>query len=465
MPCAAPCNRLPCNKRCTKTLSCDHRCPGICGEVCAEGYCHQCSNKLEARVDFLEMKSYNEIDIDETPVVVLGCGHFFTGESLDGILGLSEVYEANMYGEFTGLKDVSGTLAQSIPCCPDCKCPVRQFATQRYNRVINRAVIDEMSKRFLVSGRDELQEIEQRITELEQSLRTTREKIMQLIHDTKTHGTSNLTRVKTSEISKILKDRDGESRDLEIALKIFRNSVADKHQPAQKLHDATVHAVRKAATAATTIDVLIKNLTVVDGVPAIARDRRITMGGRMVQIKAEFYILEDKFIIAQALESLSADTPIKIPRGSPGLLAVPFFKICKTFIDECKVENLPKLAAEVSLFYGRIARSFEAFCQSGKGNLEIATSHLEMTIQLLEEAREVCKQPFQNSESLRDAVEELASLIRKPWYEEVTPEEITAIKAAIVGSSQGIATHSGHWYNCENGHPVSLFSVNAFKNY
>jgi hypothetical protein len=42
---------------------------------------------------------------------------------------------------------------------------------------------------------------------------------------------------------------------------------------------------------------------------------------------------------------------------------------------------------------------------------------------------------------------------RKEWYEEVSPEELAAIKAAMVS---GIATHSGHWYNCENGHPVSL---------
>jgi hypothetical protein len=58
------------------------------------------------------MRSYGEIDVDETPVVVLGCGHFFTEESLDGLLGMSEVYEVDGYGEFTGLKDVSGALAQ-----------------------------------------------------------------------------------------------------------------------------------------------------------------------------------------------------------------------------------------------------------------------------------------------------------------------------------------------------------------
>jgi BMFP domain-containing protein YqiC len=391
------------------------------------------------------MKSYGEIDVDETPIVVLGCGHFFTAESLDGHLGMSEVYEVDGYGEFTGLKDVSGALAQSIPCCPDCKCPVRQFATKRYNRAINRAVIDEMSKRFLATGRDELRELEQRITELERSLGTTREEVMQPIRQAKTHVTSSLTEAKIVEIARILKERDAESRKLEGALKMFCNSVADKHQPAKKLHDATVHAARKVAAASATVAALMANLTVVDALPALTRDRRVTMGGRMVQIKTEFFILEDKFIIAQALKSISTKTPIKFPGGAPGLLAVPFFKNCKNFIDECKVENLPKLAVEVSLFYASIARSFESFCQSGKINLEKAATHLEIAKQLLEVAREVCKQPFQNAETLRHAVEESIRQMKKQWYEEVTVEEINAIKAAMVSGSQGIATHSGHW--------------------
>src|SRR5437870_3176866 len=29
--CGTPCYRLPCNKRCDKTLNCGHKCMGICG--------------------------------------------------------------------------------------------------------------------------------------------------------------------------------------------------------------------------------------------------------------------------------------------------------------------------------------------------------------------------------------------------------------------------------------------------
>ena len=51
---------------------------------------------------------------------------------------------------------------------------------------------------------------------------------------------------------------------------------------------------------------------------------------------------------------------------------------------------------------------------------------------------------------------ESVKLLGKEWYEDVTAEELDAVKAAMVSGPQGINTHSGHWYNCVNGHPVGL---------
>ena len=34
----------------------------------------------------IELKEYGEINLEENPVIALGCGHFFTAESLDGTL-------------------------------------------------------------------------------------------------------------------------------------------------------------------------------------------------------------------------------------------------------------------------------------------------------------------------------------------------------------------------------------------
>lgn len=62
---------------------------------------------------------------------------------------------------------------------------------------------------------------------------------------------------------------------------------------------------------------------------------------------------------------------------------------------------------------------------------------------------------FSGGEVYQKEVEDKIWLFEGPRYETVTPEEIAAIKSAMVAGSGGIATHAGHWYTCRNGHPVS----------
>jgi hypothetical protein len=88
---------------------------------------------------------------------------------------------------------------------------------------------------------------------------------------------------------------------------------------------------------------------------------------------------------------------------------------------------------------------------------------------ILVDANELCQQKFQNADVLGNAIEEALRLLGKEWYEEVTPEEVAAIKvsngltpfgnnstllytrnkqtdpnsqAAMVSGSRGIATPS-----------------------
>lgn len=57
--------------------------------------------------------------------------------------------------------------------------------------------------------------------------------------------------------------------------------------------------------------------------------------------------------------------------------------------------------------------------------------------ELLEKALELCKQPFQNAEQLKMAVEESIKLLGREWYEAVTSEELAAIKQAMVSGPGG----------------------------
>jgi Inhibitor of growth proteins N-terminal histone-binding len=336
---------------------------------------------------------------------------------------------------------------------------VRQFTTQRFNRVINRAVIDEMSKRFLVNGKTELQSIEQQVGELDRSLEDTRKDIIQSIDQAAAHLTKQLTPSKQSEINQKLKDRNQQCRKLEQAIKDFRNKVADKHQPAQKLHEATIHAARSGST-----DQLMADLSLGNAVPAVERDRRVTLGGRAAQLKAESISLTDRFSIVRALKSLLSSASIKIAGGAPDQLAKPFFQSCKSFIADCEIESLPKLGVEACLHYASVAQSYRSFGSATATNGAKTSEYIKTAQELLERARGLCDKKFQNAELLREAIEASIKRLEMEWYEEVTPDELAAIKAAMVGGPEGIATHCGHWYNCQNGHPVSSLKLSSVYN-
>ena len=451
MPCAAPCNRIPCNERCPRNLSCGHRCPGLCGETCPEGYCQTCSNRKENRVDLLEMKQYGEIDLDETPIVVLGCGHFFTAETSDGHIGMGDLYVQDQNGQFTELRDTSTSLAHSIPRCPDCQCPVRQFCTQRYNRVINRAIIDEMSKRFLVAGKAGLQELEGQIEALGQQFDDSRKLVLDSIRD---------AGLASNGITQMIKERTAQAQRLERAVNDFNRKVLDKHQPAQKLHDATVSTMRRRP-----LESMMADLNVGIFIPEVPRDRRVTVGGRVARMQAMTIKLVDRLSIATIIKTTKAAASLsKLVENNPERSTKSYFDFAETLIPECVTENLPKFAVEASLYYARLARSNESYCRAINHQVVEASAHVQKAKEYLHQGQELCKQPFQNAEALSCAIEESLRFLGKEWYEEVTANEIAAIKAAMVSGASGFRTHSGHWYNCENGHPVSSTVLTAFMN-
>lgn len=120
------------------------------------------------------LRPYSEINLDENPIVVVVCGHFFAGQTLDGLVGLDEVYSQDHDGQFVGLKDIYSSLSANLPFCPECKCPLRQFAVRRYNRLVNRAVMDAICRKFLIQTRDAIQQLEKDLRSAEKELRITR---------------------------------------------------------------------------------------------------------------------------------------------------------------------------------------------------------------------------------------------------------------------------------------------------
>ncbi|KAJ3939042.1 uncharacterized protein N0V96_011157 [Colletotrichum fioriniae] len=140
--CAAPCDWIPCTKRCAEVLKCGHQCPSVCGERCPdEKYCQTCAaDDIKNRVvDLILMDDYGSVDLDEEPCIFPDCGHFFTYTTMDGQMGLRDLYEVSPEGVPTAVKSGSHPFSvTSIKVCPDCRGSLRNISRkeeQPYQRV------------------------------------------------------------------------------------------------------------------------------------------------------------------------------------------------------------------------------------------------------------------------------------------------------------------------------------------
>lgn len=154
MPCAAPCNWVPCSRRCEKKLDCGHQCPSVCGEPCpGSKYCQECASEAIkiTCVDFLEMKDYRDIYLNEEPCIFPDCGHFLTVTSMDGQMDMGGHYTLDANGLPVGINKASEPFSmdqgEAIRVCPTCRGSLRNIA--RYGRIVRRGMLDEATKKFI----------------------------------------------------------------------------------------------------------------------------------------------------------------------------------------------------------------------------------------------------------------------------------------------------------------------------
>ncbi|RBR18272.1 hypothetical protein FVER53590_00185 [Fusarium verticillioides] len=414
----------------------------FCGEDCPVGYCQECGDKVDARVDLLEFLSYTEVNLDESPIVVLGCGHFFTGETLDGLVGLDEVYTRDKEGNFKGLKDTTGSLSRKIPFCPDCKRPIRQFATKRYNRLINRAVMDEICKRCIISGREALKTLEDQLRSEEKNLSESRKS-----HPTIASWPQQLLTKKRHQRLKKLGDM---SKDLV-------KKMGKEHQPTKILIDRIATARVRATGDSMSLAVQMEAMKLSPPEP----DNQIILGANLLIFKAEEVQFQDSVALLQACRGKVNATVIQgWLKEQPLLDTIDFFITCHHLINEAKKANLPRIFASATLCYAKVSQLATWCAQTQDGTAaptpgdENVKKYVDRAKKLLEDALLQCGD-LVDSEELKERLEEMSRLF-EPQYHAVTPEELASIKSAMVSGRGGLATHSGHWYNCVNGHPFAI---------
>ena len=367
-----------------------------------------------------------------------------------GMIRLQEVYDfGSETGQIEGLRESSSRFIPIVPKCPHCQRPIRQYATQRYNRLINRAVLEEMSRRFIVTGQVEIREIEERLTDLENELENTRSSVTKS-DDNPVSADGQDSAVK--ELEGKLRSRYSTTAQIQFAIAKLHQGVAARHQPVHKLHEATAHAINRN----TSLENALSTLELQDAPLSGHCDHRVTLGTKLLEIKAGCITLEDKYLVFSAARAKYGDSSdsLRFPGGSLVTLSTAFLDFIAGFISECREKALPKLNVEASLYHVRVARLFRMCGPYDPTIRETAARYENDAMKLLEGAANLCEQGFRDADKLLQAVNDSFKLFQRESYEEVTAEELEAIKKAMVSGPSGMATHSGHWYNCINGHPV-----------
>ncbi len=155
-------------QRCTKKLSCGHQCPSLCGEVCPDRYCFECTtdDKKAHIADMICFTRYEDLSVDEDPIIVLPCGHFYTTSTLDGLFGMVQAYKTDPQGNYTGIKSLLENCQDVKPkTCPDCRAVVHSI--KRYGRLLSFVRLRVLERKHIMKVERSLHMIAARIESLD----------------------------------------------------------------------------------------------------------------------------------------------------------------------------------------------------------------------------------------------------------------------------------------------------------
>jgi hypothetical protein len=315
--------------------------------------------------------------------------------------------------------------------------------TKRYNRVINRAVMDETYRRFLIKGRTELEGLEARLHAINETINSERKFSIP-------ESVTPWRNPRYADCERVSKD----------ALTLSKTMEAE-NQPIKRLKDAILASQKYPCDEIASISARIEAMSTTTREP----DNQITLGAWLIHIKAQEVMLSHKFKVINS-SGKSATPQSKIfAKPPPNLTGV--VKDCLELITQANKAGLSRIVIKATILFAKIAQQDAWYHRTYPGETTVDLPHLnekykglqkfedrsETIRDLLAAAAELCD-GLGNCPDLQEQVQGLIRLHERPRYEMITLDELQSIKTAMVSGRTGIATHSGHWYNCANGHPV-----------
>ncbi|KAJ9620155.1 hypothetical protein H2203_007920 [Taxawa tesnikishii (nom. ined.)] len=418
-----------------KLLKCGHQCPSVCGEPCpAVKYCQTCAGEdiKERQADLIMFSTYKDIDLNTDPCIFPKCGHFYTLNSMDGHVHLSEHYEVDENGLPVTLKLQADTLAfnETKIVCPDCRSSLRDVP--RYGRVVRRAILIESTLKFITWSNSEYVPFVNKVLDEQKSLQKGAEFAKAIGQDVFLTG-ERLSQI--NEVSSLkMAGRYNKIITLRCAIAQFSNKVRQDEQPFKRVQEMVdVSRLRKQTSREFRFDTTILQT-------------RAHLQATALLLRCDLIILSDVIAI----------------RTSKGAVTEHRFLVnfdlnrrdCVELVTRATKTDSILQQAEGHILFARFAALELSRAHKEDSNLAPTLMRLKTEAEEhLSRAEALCAaNPFQTRAVSAEIEPTRIMLNDGVFYTDFGDDELRAVIGAMAREFSG----TGHWYRCENGHPFTV---------
>lgn len=427
LPCAAPCDWLPCSRRCSKTLECGHQCPSLCGEMCPPSkYCQICApdNIKHMVVDLIQLEEYQEINLNDKPCIVPPCGHLLTVETMDGQMEFSKYYNTEADGAIVGMTDLSAPFSMDeMKTCSICRGPLRTVS--RYGRIVRRGLIDESTKKFIVSANGGFlplyELVHQRREQLAESVKSAQDGAIK-------PGEKDIVLVGRRQEQ--LKTIYGATHNRYSRISGTRRKISEylrrvdiQEQPFKRVWDMVQFARKRERTCSN-----------------VAFDATVLQTNQT--LRATALLLRCDIVVLSDFLAISEPRLKKLDFGANR-------EDCSTLVTAAQEAKQPVIEVEAHIFYIQLCAAERRY----GGSPEIADKLSAEATEHLTEAEQLCQRyPAQTGRLVGEVKAVRKMLESETFMATVTDQEWKEVMTAMAGEFRG----SGHWYTCVNGHAFTV---------
>ncbi|KAL1630615.1 hypothetical protein SLS54_000486 [Diplodia seriata] len=371
----------------------------------------------DQQVDFIEMLTYKEVDLDEDP-----------------------------YGAFVGLKPAPPFSNDELKACPTCRGALRSIS--RYGRVVRRALLDESTKKFIVWSQNEYLRLQTQFQDAHSELNNTADAV---VVNTVTPVALTIAGspsvlfeyIKDTAAALDLTGRYSALFALRTQLQAHVNKVQHEEQPFRKVHDFCQDARRR------------RGHDDIDSAFALSPE---VLQTRAHLLASALLLRCDLALVADIVAVWRNKLPANLRDGGCTLQLSSTRARCLALLQDADAAHSPAQKVEALLFHAQsnaIQRlPFAAAAATPAATTMQSQQLREEALSHIATARAICTLHPSSTSGLDDEADTIEKMLRQEstFFAVVTSEERRAVLAAMAAEFRG----TGHWYYCANGHPFTV---------